>query len=261
MIGVTFGGGSVRLRRRRYDEPSVTQTTSHPVVSVPGGDASPRPSPAPNPASGSPSSQTHSAPGVAGVEGAAASAPARPARKKTFVEKVEAYISRLASKNNFWHGVTSLIWLPFAARSGIKMYRSKEDNSFTAVLPFKRFNRNWYNAMAGASLLGNAEIAGGMYVFGACGGDYTVVCKNLDYKFLRPCFGPAVYKITPREKIEELVAAGSEFNFTVDMDVVQQINKLGEKEKRVGRVVVTFHVTPKAHHKSKKERRARGGGE
>ena len=186
----------------------------------------------------------------------ATAAPPKLARRKTLYERIEAYISRLASRNNFWHGVTSLIWLPFAARSGIKMYRSKEDNSFSAVLPFKRFNRNWYNAMAGASLLGNAEIAGGMYVFGTCGGDYTVVCKHLEYKFLRPCLGPAVYKITPRENVEALVAAGGEFNVITDMDVVQQINKPGEKEKRVGRVVVTFHVTPKAHHKSKKERRS-----
>ena len=190
---------------------------------------------------------------------AAASSPAGPGpvqRRKTLIERVEAYISRLASKNNFWHGVTSLIWLPFAARSGIKMYRSKDDNSFTAVLPFKRFNRNWYNAMAGAALLGNAEIAGGMYVFGVCGGDYTVVCKHLEYKFLRPCFGPAVYKISPRDDVKDLVSRGGEFNFTIDMDVVQQIVKPSEREKRVGKVTVTFHVTPKAHHKSKRERRS-----
>lgn len=202
-----------------------------------------------------PSPERSVSPAAAPTTAIVPSSKAKPARKKTFYERIEAYISRLASRNNFWHGVTSLIWLPFAARSGIKMYRSKEDNSFSAVLPFKRFNRNWYNAMAGASLLGNAEIAGGMYVFGTCGGDYTVVCKHLEYKFLRPCLGPAVYKITPREDVEALVAAGGEFNITTDMDVVQQINKPGEKEKRVGRVVVTFHVTPKAHHKSKRERR------
>ena len=39
--------------------------------------------------------------------------------------------------------------------------------------------------MAGAALLGNTEIAGGNYVFKVCGGDYTVVCKNLEYRFLR----------------------------------------------------------------------------
>jgi outer membrane receptor protein involved in Fe transport len=42
-----------------------------------------------------------------------------------------------------------------------------------------------------------------MYVFATCGGDYTVVCKNLNYTFLRPCLGPAVYRMTPRENIKE----------------------------------------------------------
>lgn len=180
----------------------------------------------------------------------------RPARRRTFVDRVEAYISRLSTKNNFWHRVCSLIWLPFAFRSGIKMKRL-DGQTFQAILPFRRFNRNWYNAMAGAALLGNAEIAGGMYVFGACGGDYTVVCKHLQYKFLRPCFGPAVYRITPRDPIEQHLAHGGEFNLTIDMDVVQAIVKPGDREKRVGRCEVTFHVTPKVHHKVKAERAKR----
>jgi hypothetical protein len=208
---------------------------------------------------------------------------APPKRKRSLYDRIEAYISVLSTKNNFWHRVCSLIWLPFAFRSGIKMKRL-DAQTFTAVLPFRRFNRNWYNAMAGAALLGNAEIAGGTYVFGVCGGDYTVVCKHLQYRFLRPCFGPAIYKITPRENIEALVAAGGEFNITVDMDVVQQLpvpkrgNEpegmdaggakgavataaatagalLSGRDRRVGKVEVTFHVTPKVHHKDKAERR------
>jgi hypothetical protein len=181
-------------------------------------------------------------------------------RKPSLIDRVEAFISRLSTRNNFWHRVCSLVWLPFAFRSGIKMKRL-DDNTFNAVLPFRRFNRNWYNAMAGAALLGNAEIAGGMYVFGACGGDYTVVCKHLEYKFLRPCFGPAVYRLSPRGDIAALMAAGGEFNILVDMDVYQGLAKPklaggegGGKEKRVGRCTATFHVTPKAHHKNKKER-------
>ncbi len=187
-------------------------------------------------------------------------------RRPTLIDRVEAFISRLSTRNNFWHRVCSLIWLPFAFRSGIKMKRL-DDNTFHAVLPFRRFNRNWYNAMAGAALLGNAEIAGGMYVFGVCGGDYTVVCKHLEYRFLRPCFGPAVYRITPRGDIAAMLAHGGEFNITIDMDVCQGLpkpkvldklepNAPSEREKRVGRVVVTFHVTPKMHHKNKAERRA-----
>lgn len=182
----------------------------------------------------------------------------RPKHKRTLWDRIEAYVSRLSTRNNFWHRVCSLIWLPFAFRSGIKMKRL-DAKTFTAVLPFRRFNRNWYNAMAGAALLGNSEIAGGMYVFGVCGGDYTVVCKHLEYKFLRPCFGPAVYKISPREDIQALLATADEFNITIDLDISQAITKLGagsgEREKRVGRCSATFHVTPKVHHKTKRERR------
>src|SRR5207237_8699839 len=94
---------------------------------------------------------------------------------RSFVDRVEAYISRLSTRNNFWHRVCSLIWLPYAFRSGIKMKRI-DAKTFLAVLPFRRFNRNWYNAMAGAALLANSEVAGGMYVFNVCGGDFTVVC-------------------------------------------------------------------------------------
>ncbi|MBX3359330.1 MAG: hypothetical protein KF745_12995 [Phycisphaeraceae bacterium] len=173
--------------------------------------------------------------------------------KKSFFDKLEAYISRLSTRNNFWHRVCSIIWLPLAAKSGIRMKRV-DATTFAAVLPFRRFNRNWYNAMAGAALLANSEIAGGMYVFGVCGGDYTVVCKHLQYRFLRPCFGPAIYRLKPREAIEPLIATGREFNLTVEMDIIQQIKKLGGKDRRVGRCEATFHVTPKAHHKQRRLR-------
>ena len=78
------------------------------------------------------------------------------------------------------------------------------------------------------------EIAGGSYVFGICGADYTVVCKHLEYKFLRPCLGPAVYRIKAREDVKALMATGGEFNITTDMDILQQAGRVGEKDKRVG---------------------------
>jgi hypothetical protein len=184
----------------------------------------------------------------------------------SLMDRFEALISRLSSRNTFWHRVCSMIWLPYAFKSGIRMKRVDE-RSFTAELPFRRFNRNWYNAMAGASLLANAEIAGGMYIFNITGGDYTLVCKDLSYRFLRPCFGPAVYKITPREDLLALVAMGKEFNITLDLEVVQQallpaavakkrtkdsvLARLAQKERRVGRCVATFHLTPSLHLKVK----------
>ena len=230
------------------------------------------------------------------MESAARISAASSAPKKTLFDRTEAFVSRLSSKNNFWHRVTSLIWLPYAFRSGIKM-RRKDERTFSATLPFTRFNKNWYNAMAGAALLGNSEIAGGMYVFGVCGGDYTVVCKHLEYRFLRPCFGPAEYRIKTKGDLQALAAAGTEFNIVIEMDIVQILptmvgNKVGKemkkerkkrrkaeankakaqpgdgrlsreaklerlknREKRIGRSIATFHVTPKAHLKAKAERK------
>ena len=43
--------------------------------------------------------------------------------KKSLGKRIEAYLSRLSTKNNFWHRVCSLIWLPFAFRSGISLRR------------------------------------------------------------------------------------------------------------------------------------------
>lgn len=174
----------------------------------------------------------------------------KPKRKRTLWERGEAFVSRLSTKNHFWHSVCSRIWLPYAFKSGIKM-KMIDSKTFEAVVPFRRFNRNWYNAMAGAALLGNAEIAGGSYIFRVCGADYTVVCKKLEYRFLRPCLGPAVYHVEPEEDIDELVASGKEFNLTVKMNVVQQIRRPSDKQKRVGVATATFHVTPKAHQRSR----------
>jgi len=200
---------------------------------------------------------------ISSIEGGTpASTPSAPPRQRPgeygksqrLFDKIEAFISRLSVRDNFWHRVCSLIWLPYAFFSGIRM-KQMDELSFTAVLPFIRFNRNWYRAMAGGALLANSEIAGGSYVFGLCGADYTVVCKQLNYTFLRPCFGPAVYQITPRQDLKGMLAAGGEFNITIDMEILQQAGRVGEKDKRVGRCEAIFHVTPKLHHKLKAARK------
>ncbi len=175
----------------------------------------------------------------------------------TFWERTEAYITRLSTKNNFWHRVCSLIWLPFAFRSGISMRRISRDR-FTAVLPFKRSNRNFYNAMAGASLLGNSEVAAGMFLFKHCGSDYAVVCKDMSYKFLRPCYGPAIYNVRDAETVSTELSRQmferNEFNIEFTMDITQTLHKKG-REVRVGRCEITFHCTPKSMIKERAARR------
>lgn len=176
------------------------------------------------------------------------------AGKRTFSERCEAFISRLSTRNWFWQKVCSLIWLPFAFRSGITLRRATE-NRFTAVLPFTRGNRNWYNAMAGAALLGNSEVAAGLFLFGRVGSDYIVVCKRMEYKFLRPCVGPALYDIVPQQDLDELIRAGGEFNIDLEMDIRQQVKDHG-KQKRVGKCFITFHCAPKAMMKARALRKA-----
>jgi hypothetical protein len=175
--------------------------------------------------------------------------PQRVHTPKNWLDRMEAFISALSVRDNFWHRICSFIWLPYAYFSGIRM-KQVDEMTYQAILPFSRFNRNWYRAMAGAALLGNSEIAGGMYVFGVCGANYTVVCKHLTYKFLRPCLGPAIYKMKPREDVHALMASGDEFNLTLDMEILQQVYKLGEKDRRVGKCEVVFHVTPRSQHQA-----------
>jgi len=183
-----------------------------------------------------------------------------PSRPRTRFERLEAWLSRLSIKNNFWHSIFSLVWLPYAFRSGIRMsgLRKLSTERFTAILPFRRFNRNFYDAMAGAALLGNSEVAAGMYLFTVCGGDYTVVCKEMQYRFLRPCLGPAVYRVVKTEDVEEKVAKGGEFNVSLELEVYQQKLVAGKEEILVGRCNITFHCTPKDMVRARAElRRAR----
>ncbi len=199
--------------------------------------------------------ETDASPATVVVEGNVDEPP-----RATWVDRAEAFLSRLSTRDNFWHRIFSLLFLPLAFWSGIRMRKTgasvSEDgtNSFVAVLPFKKFNKNWYNAMAGASLLANTEIAAGMYVFGECGGDYTVVCKNLNYTFLRPCLGPAVYRMTPSDDLKRMVDAGGEFNVALEVDIRQLSVSAGEREKRVGKAEITFHVMPKRQAKERKQK-------
>lgn len=202
--------------------------------------------------------------GVGGSGGSGGGAPPNPEnppnlrQHRKLIDHVESWISRMTVKYNWAHRLASLIWLPYAFKSGIK-FQKLDDNSFAGVLPFRRFNRNWYNAMAGAALLGNAEIVGGTYIHGRVGGDYTVVCKQLSYKFLRPCFGPAIYKINPQQDLAALMQTGDEFNLDIEIEIVQQIPTRGlGKTIRVGKALATFHITPKILHQQRAARRASG---
>ncbi len=157
--------------------------------------------------------------------------------------RIEQFIENAVSRNRIMHRICSRIWLPFAFHSGITMKRIDE-NTFNYVLPFRKFNKNWYKAMAGAALVANSEIAGGLYLMADMGGKWTVVCKKMTYRFLRPCFGPAIYRVTPLQDFPALLEAGEEFNIELMLEVLQEM-ALPRRQPRIGRCYITFHCTPK----------------
>ncbi|MEY2714876.1 MAG: hypothetical protein RIT24_1219, partial [Planctomycetota bacterium] len=99
------------------------------------------------------------------------------------------------------------------------------------------------------------EVAAGMYLFTVCGGDYTVVCKEMQYRFLRPCFGPAVYRVVKSEDVEEKVKKGGEFNVALELEIYQQKIVAGKDEILVGRCNIVFHCTPKSMVRERADRR------
>ena len=175
---------------------------------------------------------------------------------QSLYDKIEAFVSKLSVRDNFWHSICSLLWLPLAFFSGIKM-KQIDAKTFAAYLPFRRFNRNWYRAMAGGALLANSEIAGGMYVFGICGGDYTVVCKELNYKFLRPCLGPAVYRMTPARISASISPAVGNSTSPSIWIFRSRASAPASATSASGSASRRFHVTPKVHHKAKAARKAK----
>ena len=78
----------------------------------------------------------------------------------------------------------------------------------------------------------------------------------MEYKFLRPCVGPALYDIVPKQDLDELIRAGGEFNIDLEMDIRQQVKDHG-RQKRVGKCFITFHCAPKAMMKARALRKAK----
>ncbi|MDA7506049.1 hypothetical protein N9F44_00470 [Akkermansiaceae bacterium] len=156
--------------------------------------------------------------------------------------KVEQRLSNLCFNNNFWYKVLTTIYLPLAAKSKMMLGKQVGD-VYETTLPFKRFNKNWYDAMAGAALLANTEVAGGMAIFKQVGEKYTVVCKEMHYKFRLPCQTDAIYRVKVLDDVKKLMRIKPEFNVLMQIDVMAEIKN---KMRKIGSSTITFHVAAKS---------------
>jgi len=173
------------------------------------------------------------------------------ARYRGWSDRNYDYLDRrfteLAIFNPLWRRFLSFFWMPFAYHSGIRIVGRKGD-TLNVLLPYRRPNRNWYGDMAGAALLGNAELAAGMILFEHCGADCIIVCRRMNFEFHANCTGPALYVARAKTDIEDKIAAGRPFECAIEMDVFQCEKGTAEpSRKRVGSCELSFSATQKSY--------------
>ena len=171
----------------------------------------------------------------------------RPSRSSQFAAagRLEGWLNRVllqwSRKSIFWYRFGLLLKLPLGFHSGIREVENGQAD-LAMLLPFRRFNRNWYGAVAGGSLLANVEIAAGTYLLQKYGSRAVIVCKEVSYKFLRPCFTHVVYYIRRQPEAELLKPEAEEFNVTLAVTIAEWSPRDGKRKRRIGKCTIAFHV-------------------
>ncbi len=155
---------------------------------------------------------------------------------------LEKRLNKLSMKHPLLNKLLSMLFMPYVFKSGLKINFDPEN--YYAILPKKRINQNWYGTMGGGAILGNVELAAGSYLFMMTEGNYRMVCKALDYRFLLPSNDAVMYKATlDLDELKEKVDAGGKFNIDMDVKVFRTV-KPRKAGKRIGGGIITFHVWP-----------------
>ena len=154
----------------------------------------------------------------------------------------EIRLNKLSIRSPFFNRVLGLVFMPFIARSGLKV--NYDPANFYAYLPKKRFNSNWYGTQSGAAILGNSELAAGAYLFMLTQGEYRMVCTHLDYHFLLPSTDPVTFKVKlDQDDLEEKLAAGGKFMMDLTIKLYRATSRT-TVGKRIGSGKISFKVWP-----------------
>lgn len=155
---------------------------------------------------------------------------------------LEKRLNKLFIENRLVSQILSFFFMPYLLKSGLKVNFDPED--FFAILPKRQINQNWYNTMGGAAILANLELAAGAYLFMMTRGDYRLVCKGLDYRFILPSVGAVLYKAAVEpEVLQAKLESGKKFDIDLDVKVYRATSE-SKPGKRMGGGVITFHVWP-----------------
>ncbi|WP_114416544.1 hypothetical protein [Marinospirillum perlucidum] len=155
---------------------------------------------------------------------------------------LEVRLNQLSIKYAFLNRILGFLFMPFIARSGLKV--NYDPANFYAYLPKKRFNSNWYGTMAGAAILGNSELAAGSYLFMLTRGEYRMVCTHLDYRFLLPSTDSVTFKVSlDQEELAEKVKQGGQFMIDMTLKLYRATSR-DKTGKRIGSGDISFKVWP-----------------
>lgn len=154
---------------------------------------------------------------------------------------LEKKLNRASMKKTWISRFLSFFFMPLFYKSGLKINFDPEN--YFAILPKKRFNINWYGTVAGSAILGNSELAAGSYLFMLTKGNYRMICKQLDYKFLLPSNDDIMFKTTlDKDDLFKKIATGEKFNISMTIKAFRAKNK--KAGKRIGSGIISFHVWP-----------------
>ncbi len=154
---------------------------------------------------------------------------------------LEKKLNRISMKKPWINPLLSFFFMPLVHKSGLKI--NFDPNNYFALLPKKRFNINWYGTVAGSAILGNSELAAGSYLFMLTKGNYRMICKQLEYKFLLPSTDDIIFKTTiDEDDLTQKVASGEKFSISMTIKAFRAKNK--KPGKRIGSGIISFHVWP-----------------
>ena len=171
----------------------------------------------------------------------------------SWFDKLEAFISRLSVRDNFWNSVCSLIWLPLAFFSGIRMkelerrlLRRPGDPAVPPIQP-QLVPRDGRRGAAGQQRNRRRGVR----------------LRHLRRRLHRRLQEPELHVPPPLLRPGRLphdAARGRQGARRRRRGVQHHAStwksasraSSGERDRRVGKCEATFHVTPKVHHKRKK---------
>ena len=156
---------------------------------------------------------------------------------------IERWVNRTTIRSPLFRAIASYLIMPLIWRLGPKI--NYDPDNFFVESPHNRMNRNSYGTVGGAALLANLELAAGCRLFMHTEGGHRMVCRGVSYRFMLPSANGLHFRVEPlTEDLQRLIERREPFNAELKVNVYSCGERFGEKERRIGRGEIQFHLWP-----------------